>query len=228
MRTLAHEHPILFSGEMVRAILENRKTQTRRVMKWVLGGDVVDHQLTNDNILYMEHLGGGSTFRPRACPYGVSGDRLWVRETFVLERWDDEPKPPTDRVLFHHERDLKDEYDNEYWWWPHYKATDQAPDLFYENDEMDEPQCKWCPSIHMPRWASRIQLEIVKVRVERVQEISQEDAKAEGVSAWRETVNGTTYIPEYSLLWDSINSKRGYTWKSNPWVWVIEFKRVPQ
>lgn len=83
-----------------------------------------------------------------------------------------------------------------------------------------------CPSIHMPRWASRIMLEITNVRAERLHDISEADAKAEGVGAWHDTKDGTVYRPEFSMLWDSINAKRGHSWDTNPWVWVIEFKKV--
>lgn len=83
----------------------------------------------------------------------------------------------------------------------------------------------WKPSIHMFRWMSRITLEITNVRVERLNEISEADARSEGVVAWHGTVNGTTYIPEFRLLWDKLNGKT-WPWISNPWVWVIEFKII--
>lgn len=220
------ERPIIFSGEMVRAILEGRKTQTRRVVRPKLrvsadGADLELHQV---------------------CPYGQTGDRLWVRETYVGESWEDEPKPPKDRPLFHHVPEPRNEFDNEYWVWPHYKATDPAPDLCYEDSE--EPACRWVPSIHMPRWASRITLEIVSISIQHVQDISEADAKLEGIHG--HTINVGSHsnpveeypaFPEkdggfstarqaYEALWDHINSKRGYPWDSNPWVWVIEFKVV--
>jgi hypothetical protein len=223
------ERPIIFSGEMVRAILEGRKTQTRRVMKYGIPGDVVDFQLSKGNILYMEHLGGGTTYRPRVCPYGQPGDRLWVKETHVFERYEDEPI--NNRPIFYHKGD-DTEYDEPYWLCPHYRATDPAPELDYSELDGDdgEPKCKWRPSIFMPKWASRIMLEVVNVRVERVQEINIADAKAEG---WPENLELFATINTefktrnwYQKLWDAINAKRGFGWEVNPWVWVIEFKRV--
>ena len=169
------ERPVLFSGEMVRAILEGRKTQTRRVIKpqplWV--GD--------PNVAFKTH-----SANPKGiinCPYGQPGDRLWVRETFA----------GTKNTGFA------------------YRATDTA----YGH--------KWRPSIFMPHWASRINLEVVSVRVERVQDISIEDAYDEGME-WGDQGCG---VLEFKNLWDSINLKRGYGWDANPWVWVIEFKRLP-
>lgn len=235
------ERPILFSGEMVRAILDGRKTQTRRM---------INPQIEiNDDKVYQRRASGTldeyffGEFLKRN-PYGNIGDRLWVRETFVLERWEDEPdKLPTDRPVHHYQpADLTNEYDNEYWNIPHYRATDPAPDLYYGDiDERDdgEPKCKWRPSIFMPRWASRILLEIVDVRFERLQEITRDNAKAEGVSnIWSWTPDRkhdyhrrgllNPYVANYSVLWDEIHEKSliGNGWNANPWVWVIEFKRL--
>jgi hypothetical protein len=221
------ERPILFSGEMVRAILEGRKNQTRRALK----KQPLD-------ILPMKVPGAWVTLRTRdpephgdliGCRFGVPGDRLWVRETFVLEHCEDDPKVPADRPLFHYEStDPMNEYDNEYWMIPHYKATDPAPDLYYgdidENDD-GEPKCKWTPSIFMPRWASRISLEIVGVHIERLQVISEEDACSEGVEALHIIFDhGKSYRDTYMELWNQLNKKRGFGWDVNPWVWIIKFK----
>lgn len=169
------ERPILFSGEMVRAILEGRKTQTRRVMK--------PQPDTEFPCVY-----------DRECLYGIPGDRLWVREAFSI-------------------------YDHP-----------EGPVCFYKADHPQDEYLKWRPSIHMPRWVSKILLEITDIRVERLKDISEEDAKAEGVVIGVEEfkVTGTDrpYKLAYSLLWDLINAKRGFGWDVNPWVWVIEFKRV--
>ena len=233
------EHPILFSASMVKAILGDHKTQTRRVLT-IQPLDILPMNIPNEWVCLMqkEPESKGKVFR---CRYGIPGDRLWVRETFVLEQWEDEPKPPADRPLFHHESDQMDEYDNEYWLWPHYKATDPAPELCYEDDPNDdgEPKCKWRPSIHMPRWASRIALEIISVRIERLQDIGKDeninDVFEEGLSkhAYYEFVddepcdiNTEEALEDYKELWNSINEKRGFGWDVNPWVWVIEFKRV--
>jgi hypothetical protein len=165
------------------------------------------------------------------CRFGVPGDRLWVRETFVLEHWSDEPKVPADRPMYHYEpKDPLNEYDNEYWMIPHYKATDPAPDLYYgdidENDD-GEPKCKWSPSIFMPRWASRIMLEIVNIRVERLQEIGETEAFSEGVENLHIIFDhGKSYRDTYAELWNQLNQKRGLGWDVNPFVWVIEFKTI--
>lgn len=176
------ERPILFSGEMVRAILDGRKTQTRRVVK--------PPPPSNS--------GGTSEIFALAkqCPYGQPGDWLWVRETWAPAATEGYDKRDDGGLIW-------------------YRAT-------------DERVCMgpWRPSIFMPRQVSRIMLEITDVRVERLQDITEEDAKAEGVAAWHDTANGTVYRPEFEMLWDSINGKRGYGWDMNPWIWVIEFKKV--
>lgn len=185
------ERPILFSGEMVRAILEGRKTQTRRVVKGCA----------------LEMLGNGFTPEYVAdpgnsawCPYGKVGDRLWVRETLRRDAnanvWYYAAGKPEVWVVVapeHHSDSLV---------WAHHKEGDV------------------CVSIHMPRWASRINLEITKVIIERVQDISTADAIAEGCQGAGEILP----VDEYSDLWNAINSKRGFGWDANPWVWVIEFK----
>jgi len=221
------ERPILFSGEMVRAILDGRKTMTRRVMKPQL-------ELDTGNRIWWKgdwDTGGG----PRAgvcthgspgsseptwtlneitghCPYGRPGDRLWVRETHSL--WFDNDGPCKVRG---------------------YRAD--IPPESWDGFGCDDPwwlDTKWRPSIHMPRWASRITLEMTNVRVERVQEISEEDARAEGIEPLYRRVNERfngpvgNLKPGFHSLWDSLNAKRGYSWESNPWVWVVEFKRVAQ
>jgi len=168
------ERPILFKGEMVRALLEGRKTQTRRVVK-VDVANCCTHQ-----------CGGKSEAALSHCPYGQPGDRLWVRETFHPMK--SSKGPASYRAT-----------------WP---KDDETPDE------------GWKPSIHMPRWASRITLEIVAVRVERLQQISNEDCFAEGLPADTTKGNRTWYAD----LWESINGKG--SWNVNPWVWVVEFKRV--
>ena len=179
------ERPILFSGSMVRALLDGRKTMTRRVCK------ELDHTAERLAVEW------ASTH----CPYGVPGDRLWVRET-----------------------------------WRNGTPMLNGPDLngavAYRADYPDSGHLiKWRPSIFMPRRASRITLEIVSVRVERVQDISEADAKAEGVrqpvpGSWYRHVKRDCYRCGFEALWDSINAKRGYGWDVNPWVWIIEFKQI--
>lgn len=187
-----NEHPILFSTPMVQAILEGRKTQTRRVVKGNPEGKV---PFTDEF----------------PCPYGHPGDRLWVRETWqkIYERQSDKQRftePPSAHNL------------HLYKTWIEYAATPR--------DEQDPP--RWRPSIFMPRSASRITLEIVNVRLERVQQISMKDCLKEGVGELLEHGKyfklGSYLVGTFAHLWDSINSKRGYGWDTNPWVWVVEFK----
>lgn len=199
------ERPILFSGLMVRAILEGRKTQTRRVVKNATG-PFWDHPgyriVMHDGFTFWEtHSGKPNQYGPSiACPYGKPGDRLWVRETWWAARDDVRGEMKRDTVR--------------------YAAT---------ADGLGVP--KFRPSIHMPRWASRITLEVVSVRVERLQDISEEDAKAEGIELLngRYTFNAGaheshTAVESFRALWESINGPG--SWDSNPWLWVVEFKRI--
>lgn len=208
------ERPILFSAPMIRAILDGRKTQTRRIIKGVppetvklkledgwlrtFVGDVMDLPESDPDawtLLYSDWERG------YGCPYGGPGDRLWVRETFCVGyhlgdgrytafRWDgcDEVR---DRRAF-------------------YAAT--SP------EKPDEPRMPWTPSIHMPRWACRILLEITDVRVQRVQEISDADAVAEGMT------DNTCQRHHFQELWESIHGAG--SWTRNDWVWAITFRRV--
>lgn len=202
------ERPILFSGEMVRAILDGRKTQTRRVARIPRGYEEWTPEAGSDGTLVLRGQ-GISTWVD--CPYGVPGDRLWARETW-RERG-------TTGIHIAGEQDAE---------WLEYRA----------DGDVDGPS--WRPSIHMPKWASRITLEVTGVRVERVQDISEEDAIAEGIQvedrsfgrAWRNYDSRmpsewfTHHTASFWSLWDSINAKRGYSWESNPPVWVVEFRRV--
>lgn len=185
------ERPIIFSGPMVKAILEGRKTQTRRVVKQPNRKDGA--QLLPE---LLKEIGVGS-----ACPFGEIGDHLWVRETWASAPTRNKTKPSN----------LKKGELIEY------RAT-------YPNDS----HFAWRPSIHMPRAFSRLTLEVIKVRVERVQDISRNDICAE-IGALPD-YEGQPYRRDLTQLWidlwDSINAKRGYGWSVNPWVWVIEFKRV--
>jgi hypothetical protein len=179
------ERPILFSGPMVKAILEGKKTQTRRVVNPQPDGfwdDPNSHPATGLNAIVREE-GGKARDRWIHCPYGAPGERLWVREAFC-------------------------------------SANDR---LFYRADDwlIVDKTLKWTPSIHMPRVASRITLEIIGIRVQRIQDTSEADAKAEGRSLRQDDPAG--YFPD---TWDALNALRGYSWMKNPWVWVVEFKRV--
>lgn len=204
------ERPILFSAPMVLALLDGNKTQTRRVVKpqpewtepatiWQQGDGHSGPGWYAHNEDYPDE--GALFYR---CPYGQPGDRLWVRETWC-HQWND-----------------KTGYqENGYW----YRAT--TPDVQHVDGAEKSP---WKPSIHMPRAASRITLEITAVRVERLQDISDADAQAEGIvpagdgNGWQ-TADTRHYMADpvasYMSLWESINGP-----VANPWVWVIEFRKV--
>lgn len=207
------EHQILFSGEMVRAILEGRKTQTRRIVMplpsphWNPTIGVYNPTIiTNggDEAPGPEIFGASDESEGRRCPYGQPGDRLWVRETFDPIYGQD----PPDRVI---EIDYKAD------WVPHGNRW-RMKDVIGGR--------RWTPSIHMPRWACRILLEITAIRVERLQDISEADAWAEGVNpsevAEIPSSDGATAV--FSLHWEKIYGPG--SWNVSPWVWVIEFQQV--
>ena len=208
------EHPILFSTPMVRAILEGRKTQTRRVIQPQsdvmycdfddMGWELIDGKRENYSAYFK--LPEASwiapdkpTWRRMKSQFGEPCDRLWVRETFAYCAGD----------VYVYRSDYLYDVDSESAMTINMKTGETMP-------------LRWRPSIHMPRKASRLTLEIVNVRVERLQEISEEDAISEGFrNLATDTARG-----DFSYLWDHINAKRGFGWDVNPWVWVIEFKRA--
>jgi hypothetical protein len=193
------ERPILFSAPMVRALLDGRKTQTRRIAK---PGTVVPIPpgLIGEVVL--------------PCPYGQPGDRLWVRETHAFI-WPEDYPPER---LQDHEIQYRADTDGKCFAgeWP-------------EEERDNEERPKWKPSIFMPRWASRILLEITDVRVERLQDISEEDARAEGVEISDEWTGcaddlSGSHVKSYQFLWESINGTG--SWDANPFVWVISFRGI--
>lgn len=192
------ERPVIFNGEMVRAIVDGRKTQTRRIAK-----------ADNSN-----HLLG--------CPFGQIGDRLWVRETFaILGNEDGCPIDWDGNLIKGDEKHAARIYKASCWQEPGNYGLWSIPnrDTQYEG--------AWRPSIHMPRWASRISLEITAVRVERLNDISHEDAKAEGCCYGRGggiPDFAVTPADHFPTLWASIYGEE--SWNANPWVWVIEFRRL--
>ncbi|WP_337047076.1 hypothetical protein [Serratia liquefaciens] len=196
------ERPVIFNSEMVRAILSGRKTQTRRAISdrhlhlLDVASQVGECYPLESGI---DHANSQSYYREH-CPFGQVGDLLWVRET-----WAEAGASAPDLTLYR----------------ANYPAHVPAS---YENVPAAE-EIRWRPSIHMPRWASRILLEITAVRVERLNSISEGDAKAEGYPVGRE-VDGGAHDPWlwFRELWDGIYPDNSF--KVNPWVWVIEFKRV--
>jgi hypothetical protein len=188
------QRSIPFMADMIRAILEDRKTQTRRVITYnAMSGHPKEWKFIDENREYLKQF----------CKYGVPGDRLWVKETLMSVKCcggnatvyaadSTMPLSPTTKTL--------------YPW-------------------------KWKPSklgaMYCPRWASRITLEITDIRVQRLKEISAEDAVAEGMLWAKEVYPPSSVIADYGCLWNAINAKRrGCGWNANPWVWAISFKRV--
>ncbi|EBS4934416.1 hypothetical protein BZV78_16295 [Salmonella enterica subsp. enterica serovar Goverdhan] len=225
------ERGMIFNGEMVRAILDGRKTQTRRIMAIQpehseLGlRRVIDSKNGRDNGKYFWSQSDACGLKMRSkvfgCPYGEVSDRIWVRETFQGPLFD------FDQMDAY----CKDSTPFEKAQFCVYKADGKSAPEFFDAD--DNLHCCWRPSIHMPRWASRILLEITDVRVERLNAISQEDAQAEGMelTGWRPTYSdpdsgGEVCTPydNFAQLWSSIYGEE--SWQGNPWVWVIEFKRI--
>lgn len=218
------ERPILFSGPMVRAILAGTKSQTRRVCKPqpISAGSLGKRRVYRDEEFkraWESIPGTGECDQDRDCPYGQPGDRLWVREEFNIGRALPNCEGVADEELWIG-RMPKDD--------PRKQAFMSAWQICYAADGCDG---KMRPSIHMPRWASRITLEITSVRVERLQAISEADAISEGVTAVSSggvTLFATTGVncsakDAYAALWESINGPG--SWDANPWVWCISFKK---
>lgn len=201
-----NERPIIFSGPMVRALLDGCKTQTRRVCKPAEAEalcEIVGPFNDETGAGWFGNAEGDVKF---ACPYGQPCDRLWVREAF---------QPLfADGVEHHGETDWKtgEGYAISY------TATDGVKE-FIDADNNLSSACK--PSIHMPRWASRILLEIVSVRVERLQDISEDDAEAEGCDRAEGFAPKTWATDAFRAIWESIHGPG--SWEINPWVWVIKF-----
>lgn len=258
------ERPILFSSPMVRAILDGRKVQTRRLVKpqpahscrYEMNG-------AGDKALHIADgpRSGAAAVRKTlfvpvkatsadhrlSCPYGAPGDRLWVREAWQ-------------KFAYGYDPISADRFGGEFA--PFVGVCNGTPlrwrACYSADGPLEHPtdgHARWRPSIHMPRWASRITLEVTGLRVQRLQDISEEDARAEGVQlhegapmcpchgeeedpgphhlptcAWRDKdfdPTGSPYRDEFAILWNTINGKRA-PWASNPWAWVVEFKRVEQ
>ncbi|WP_314413750.1 hypothetical protein [Pantoea septica] len=220
------ERPILLNGDMVRAVLNGSKTQTRRIMKvqpsadfspmnmeletdftarWYTPGVVDKHGYLQP--AKKQVFGVASEDEGYTCPFGAVGDRLWVRETFRVH------SRATDVATLVYKASERQSWTEQ---------THRVPVSVCNKPAVIE---KWTPSIHMPRWASRITLEITGVRVERLASVSNDDARAEGYPAER-AADGGNSDPWlwFRDLWDGIYPEQSF--KVNPWVWVIEFKRV--
>lgn len=198
------EHPMLFSGTMIRALLDGTKTQTRRIIKPPLGSQAQFVKWEGESWLAQGLIGDiPIEWRSKIlyCPHGVPGDRIWCKETFSPH-----PEFPSEII---------------------YRA-DRGGD--YQGQA--QGHFKWKPSIFMPRSASRITLEIVSVGVERLNDITEADAKAEGAQErhnvffhdFYQAQMDNTYRRNYAVLWETINGKR--SWADNPFVWKITFRRI--
>lgn len=223
------ERPILFSAPMVRAILGGTKTQTRRVVKLpkdLAGGDLSRawHDLLFGVTPGLHVPMPDETVQRLRNQWGwPEPSRLWVRETFCLENTYDyhgDHVTPNDGRPIKKQRDDRDEC---YWLIPHYRATEPEPNIVPYRCDADDDLTRWTPSIFMPRWASRITLEITGIRVERLNEITRGACMDEGCP-FPNMAQTTDPRGWFSDLWESINGPG--SWDTNPWVWVIEFKRV--
>lgn len=224
------ERPIIFSGEMVKAILDSKKTMTRRLIKFK---DFATDSITPLHIELVE--GRYCLFNERngwlvgypKCPYGKVGDRLWVREIWI-QGYDDplieSEGDDENAVSIIYKADGKEEY----------RTCSAETAENWGDFSADSEMVGFKSPIHMPRWASRILLEITDIRVERLNDISEEDAIKEGMPPSHASIDrismqhGFNSFSQscFAQLWDSLNDKKGYQWSSNPWVWVIEFKKV--
>lgn len=204
--------PIIFSTPMVQAILDGKKTQTRRVVKingYPITSPKESLELTKEGLIYHSFCSMSGYYKPLCQP----GDILWVRETWAdLRGMGFGHDPRTDKPFnFAYRADTKPGSDGD--------------------RIRKEYGIKWKPSIHMPREAARIFLQVTNVRVERLRDITEEDARAEGCSTkilndgWK-NIGTLTARDEFITLWEHLNAKRGLGWDTNPWVWVIEFERI--
>lgn len=251
------ERGILFSGPMVRAILDGTKTQSRRVMRPQPGLPVSRFRLVSlvpdgkpgypewqaedihSQLVNAFPHGTDSVKSEIGCPYGVPGDRLWVRETWQYADWTEEGQPyvryASDGAVLFHEYAGKGEELVDVW-----ADLSDPRNVAVDGKAADR---RWRPSIHMPRWASRITLEVTEVRVQRLQEISEEDALAEGSCSrhigsphppwYGGSLAPNSYVASarmcFAGAWNSINAARagrGRGWESNPWVWAITFQPI--
>ena len=204
-----NEKPILFQYDMIRAILKGRKTVTRRIIKPTVKGCTIGVYTQDGKVSSVVNVQeDGDPWTDIKCPYGQVGDRLWVRETFFTFPSNDHLKPSeiphTESIESMHKNDID------------YLAS---PIEYYNRGRIRQ-------SIFMPRWASRITLGITEIKIERVQDIEIRGIQNEGIRVPILVDSTEPLVNAYITLWDSINKKRGFGWDSNPWVWVIKFKRI--
>ena len=228
-KDMSNKKPILFSAPMVTAILDGRKTQTRRVikkppltLKYAGVVSLSTCKADEGKHAFMDKIPLANKIMRIKSPYGAAGTRLWVRETWTIsqktkdgymvnyrEDWDKGPGLAFSKVV---------------------KRADMTEAQIKQAERFFNKPVAWHPSIHMPRWASRLTLLVANVRVERLNDISGQDAKAEGCPPYiGVTLNGPSMGNDtytwFAELWDSINAARGFGWAENPWVWVVDFIR---
>lgn len=232
------ERPILFNASMVRAILSGQKTQTRRILKpqpqMVQGKRIAPWE--GDGVTLMRLLEQTG----KRCPYGQPGDRLWVRETWRIGSWWDDDRSfwldycdgPRKERLECPDADMAERLIRQTGEDLRKRNVQPTNGTMYEWAPGESP-LRWRPGIHMPRWASRITLEITGVRLERLRSISEADAVAEGVAKHDDgkfsnylSKSGFTFnaVSSFRSLWESINGPD--SWTQNPWVWALDFKRA--
>jgi hypothetical protein len=224
------ERPILFNSEMVRAILDGKKTQTRRIVKWPLisasdgSKSRIWGQQDIEEIKEILATPKGvrlHPFKQRLCPFGKPGQRLRVRDTFNIFHVFIDPETGYGDDIMVPKKIPKDSQDG------YYTVAYRADGDVWQTEE--DRGFKWRPSIHMPRWASRLLLGITNVRIERLQDISEEDAIAEGCplkdpSPFVQGYGASSASGWYSDLWEQINGDG--SWGTNPYVWVVEFEKI--
>ncbi|WP_458020065.1 hypothetical protein [Klebsiella pneumoniae] len=215
------ERGMIFNSEMVRALLDGRKTQTRRPIKWKQTRFTeIGEREDGSKWPWSEDAEHACDFW-HPCPFGAVGDRIWVRETWSS---DFANYYPNDRVWYAADNNRRLDIE----------VVDGVRGIYSPECDVHVP-FRWQPSIHMPRWASRILLEITNVRVERLNAISEEDARAEGIidggclnCGEPEPCGCANPEPDatdaFAYLWQSIYGQEN--WNANPWVWVISFERI--
>ena len=235
--------PIIFSGESVPRILARKKTQTRRIESQqpvLVDGKTWEWPYPTekrpDGSWKKSKASWADGFKyvsmPQFCPYGQPGDRLWVKEIWRVGAWQED----TDRIAVDYKADgycrpewievLDEEQFSTLW----EQSTNDARKVYGEMEryhwKQGESPCRWRNPRYMPRWASRVELVLLDAGLERLQDISEEDALADGGWIYAKCPIHKAPIESYRAVWNVLNAKRGYPWESNPWVWRLRFELI--